>query len=338
MAPSWPTRSAIATTARSGSWRRRSRWSRVLSSTTGPAYSSCPFNTIYQLIAEAETQQAEVTDRVLLIPDLLGYLLTGVQSAEITNASTTQLLDLRTGRWALDLARRVGIPPAWLPPLRGPGELLGHVRRSVLADAGIAGPVPLFTVASHDTASAVVATPAADERFAYISCGTWSLVGVKLDCPVVTNDSLRLNFTNEVGIDGSVHFLRNVMGLWLLQECIKAWQMAGFRVDLESLIRDAAAEPPLRRSSIQTTRSSSRRATCRPGSPRSVGLPGNLSRTRRRRWSGRSSRVCPWRIGGRCVRRFRFPAGTSTRSISSAEVRGTSCCVSSQLMRALCRS
>ena len=99
-----------------------------------------PFNTIYQLIAEAETQQAEVTDRVLLIPDLLGYLLTGVQSAEITNASTTQLLDLRTGRWAIDLARRVGIPPAWLPPLRGPGELLGHVRRSVLADAGIAGP------------------------------------------------------------------------------------------------------------------------------------------------------------------------------------------------------
>jgi rhamnulokinase len=205
-----------------------------------------PFNTIYQLMAEAETQQAEVTDRVLLIPDLLSYLLTGVQSADITNASTTQLLDARTGRWALDLARRVGIPPAWLPPLCGPGELLGHVRRAVLADAGIAGPVPLFTVASHDTASAVVATPAADERFAYISCGTWSLVGVELDCPVVSDESLRLNFTNEVGIDGSVHFLRNVMGLWLLQECIKAWQMAGFRVDLESLIRDAAAELPLR--------------------------------------------------------------------------------------------
>ncbi len=205
-----------------------------------------PFNTIYQLMAEAGSQQAEVTDRVLLMPDLLGHLLTGVQSAEITNASTTQLLDARTGQWATDLARRLGIPPAWLPPLRRPGEPLGHVRRSLLADAGVAGPVPLFTVASHDTASAVVATPAADERFAYISCGTWSLVGVELERPVVTNDSLRLNFTNEVGVDGSVRFLRNVMGLWLLQECIKAWQAAGLRVDLESLIRGAAAEPPLR--------------------------------------------------------------------------------------------
>ena len=213
-----------------------------------------PFNTIYQLMAEAGTQQAEVTHRVLLMPDLLGHLLTGVQSAEITNASTTQLLDVRTGQWATDLARRVGIPPAWLPPLRRPGELLGYVHGSVLADAGLAGPVPLFTVASHDTASAVVATPTADERFAYISCGTWSLVGVELERPVVTDDSLRLNFTNEVGVDGSVRFLRNVMGLWLLQECIKAWQGAGLRADLESLICGAAAESPLQTvSSIPTT-------------------------------------------------------------------------------------
>ena len=205
-----------------------------------------PFNTIYQLMAESGTPQAEMTDRVLLMPDLLGHRLTGVQSAEITNASTTQLLDATSGQWATDLASRAGIPPAWLPPLRPPGELLGHIRPSVLADAGLAGPVPLFTVASHDTASAVVATPATDERFAYISCGTWSLVGLELDRAMVTGDSLRLNFTNEMGVDGSVRFLRNVMGLWLLQECIKAWQVAGLRVDLESVLRRAAAEPPLR--------------------------------------------------------------------------------------------
>ena len=227
-----------------------------------------PFNTIYQLMAEAGTQQAETTDRVLLMPDLLGHQLTGVQSAEITNASTTQLLDARTGQWATDLARRASIPPTWLPPLRRPGELLGHVRRSVLADAGLAGPVPLFTVASHDTASAVVATPATDERFAYISCGTWSLVGVELERPVVTNDSLRLNFSNEVGVDGSVRFLRNVMGLWLLQECVSAWQVAGLRVDLQSLVRRAAAEPPLR-------------AVFDPDNPEFLtpgGMPGRIAR------------------------------------------------------------
>jgi rhamnulokinase len=204
------------------------------------------FNTIYQLMAEAGSQQGEVTDRVLLMPDLLGYLLTGVQFAEITNASTTQLLDARSGEWATDLAKQVSIPPGWFPPLRRSGEWLGQVRPSVLAEAGLAGPVPLFTVASHDTASAVVATPASDERFAFISCGTWSLVGVELERPMITSDSLRLNFTNEVGVDGTIRFLRNVMGLWLLQECIRAWQGAGLKTDLESLVCGAAAEPPLR--------------------------------------------------------------------------------------------
>src|SRR5262249_2067359 len=153
---------------------------------------------------------------LLLIPDLLSYWLTGVAGAELTNASTTQLLDARTHQWASDLDAPVHL----LPVLRRPGENAGTLRQDVLDELGLGGPVPGTAVGSHDTASAVIGVPARDERFAYISCGTWSLVGVELDEPVLTEASRRANFTNEIGIDGTVRYLRNVMGLWLLQECL----------------------------------------------------------------------------------------------------------------------
>ncbi|HEV2782780.1 MAG TPA: rhamnulokinase family protein [Actinophytocola sp.] len=196
-----------------------------------------PFNTIFQLVAARDTAQLAAAKTLLLIPDLIAYWLTGEIGAERTNASTTQLLDVHTGGWTTDLAAWLDIPAGILPPIREPGSLIGPLD----ADLGL-GPVPVTAVGSHDTASAVVAVPADGERFAYISCGTWSLVGVELDHPVLTEDSRAANFTNESGVDGRIRFLRNVMGLWLLQECLRAWGDP----DLDELLRRAAEVPPFR--------------------------------------------------------------------------------------------
>ncbi len=211
--------------------------------TTGVQF--LPFNTSFQLAAAAGTAQLEQAATLLLIPDLIAYWLTGVLGAELTNASTTQLLDARTGGWATGLIRRLGIRPELFAPLRRPGEPAGSLRAEVCAAAGLAAPVPLTTVGSHDTASAVVGVPAANERFGYVSCGTWSLVGVELDRPVLTEASRAANFTNEIGIDGTVRYLRNVMGLWLLQESIRTWQAAGLPSTLDDLLPDAARLPAL---------------------------------------------------------------------------------------------
>jgi sugar (pentulose or hexulose) kinase len=193
-----------------------------------------PFNTIYQLVAAAATPQMQAARQLLLIPDLLAYWLTGVTGAEITNASTTQLLDIGSGRWAGELMSALGIRPTLFPQLRTPGTLIGPVR----PDLGLGTP-DVIAVGSHDTASAVVGVPAAGPDFAYISCGTWSLVGVELDAPVLSEASRRANFTNEGGVDGTVRYLRNVMGLWPLQECLREWGSP----DLPALLRGAAAVP-----------------------------------------------------------------------------------------------
>ncbi|MET9633312.1 rhamnulokinase family protein [Lentzea sp. NPDC006480] len=166
-----------------------------------------PFNTMFQLMAEPLLPQAS---QLLLIPDLLSYWLTGERGAEYTNATTTGLIDVRTGRWSPELTR--DLPTNLLPDLRHPGD-----------PAGTYNGVPVIAVGSHDTASAVVAVPAENDRFAYISCGTWSLVGVELETPVLTPESQAANFTNEGGVDGTIRYLRNVMGLWLLQECLRCW-------------------------------------------------------------------------------------------------------------------
>ncbi|OJF12212.1 carbohydrate kinase [Couchioplanes caeruleus subsp. caeruleus] len=192
-----------------------------------------PFNTIYQLVAAAGTPQLEAARHLLLIPDLIAYWLTGEQCAEATNASTTQLLDARSGTWASGLMDELGIRPALFPGLRMPGEVIGRT----LPTAGL-GETDVIAVGSHDTASAVVGVPGAG-HFAYISCGTWSLVGVELEAPVLTEASRLANFTNEGGVDGTVRYLRNVMGLWPLQECLRDWG----RPDLPALLRAAAAAP-----------------------------------------------------------------------------------------------
>ncbi|MFE7646947.1 rhamnulokinase [Streptomyces phaeoluteigriseus] len=219
-------------------------WGRVpaaeLYAATGLQYA--PFNTLYQLTAARESRQLAFARRLLLVPDLLSYWLTGEQGTELTNASTTQLIDPRTRHWSYDLAARLDIDLGLFPPLRRPGDAAGMLRPAVLEETGLTGPVPVTAVASHDTASAVAAVPATGERFAYICTGTWSLAGLELDAPVLTEDSRAANFTNELGLDGTVRYLRNIMGLWLLQECVRAWGDP----ELGGLLRDAAAVPALR--------------------------------------------------------------------------------------------
>ncbi|MEV5856716.1 rhamnulokinase [Streptomyces anulatus] len=202
-----------------------------------------PFNTLYQLVAAQQTAQASIASRLLLIPDLITYWLTGEQGTEVTNASTTQLLDARTGTWAEDIARPLGIDLTLFAPLRAPGDKAGILLPDVLQQLNWQRQVPVTTVASHDTASAVAAVPASrKDHFAYICTGTWSLVGLELSSPVLTEASRLANFTNEAGIGGTVRYLRNVMGLWLLQECMRDWGDD----DVVGLLREAASVKGLR--------------------------------------------------------------------------------------------
>ncbi|MGH3392452.1 MAG: rhamnulokinase [Actinomadura sp.] len=199
-----------------------------------------PFNTIYQLVAAGRAEQLDQAETLLLIPDLIAYWLTGELGAEITNASTTGLLDVRTREWAHHIAAQLDLPQRLFPPLRHPGDPAGTLRPDVAAETGMPATTPVTTVASHDTASAVAAVPATGDRFGYISCGTWSLVGVELPDPILSTESRTANFTNEAGIDGTVRYLRNVMGLWLLQESLRAWDSP----DLPALLAEAARVPP----------------------------------------------------------------------------------------------
>ena len=194
-----------------------------------------PFNTIYQLAATPMLGHART---MLLIPDLLAYWLTGAAGAEITNASTTSLFDVRAQEWATGVIQKAGLPPRIFPPLRRPGDVIG----SLDGPNGPRSSLPLIAVGSHDTASAVAAVPAAARHYAYISSGTWSLAGLELDAPVLTQASQAANFSNETGIDGTTRYLRNVTGLWLLQESLRHWPGAS----LGSLLAEAARMPPLR--------------------------------------------------------------------------------------------
>ncbi|MEU5835955.1 rhamnulokinase family protein [Streptomyces diacarni] len=205
-----------------------------------------PFNTVYQLCAARRSAQWTVARQLLLIPDLLSYWLTGTRGTEVTNASTTQLIDPRTRDWSRPVAEALDLDVSLFPPLRHPGDPAGELLPGTVPVAERHGPVPVTAVGSHDTASAVVGVPAAGEDFAYIATGTWSLVGMELDTPILTEESRRANFTNELGVDGTVRYLRNTMGLWLLQECLREWEAGGSRQNLSELLGRAAKVPVLR--------------------------------------------------------------------------------------------
>jgi rhamnulokinase len=208
-----------------------------------------PFNTVYQLAAGARDQQQGRAERLLMIPDLLAHWLSGVPATELTNASTTGLLDVVAGDWspvvldALHVATGFDARPL-LAPVVPPASVLGPVRPGLGGELGLAG-AQVVTVGSHDTASAVAAVPMTGAA-AYISSGTWSLVGVELDAPVLSAASRAANFTNELGVAGTVRYLRNVAGLWLLQESLRTWRERGVDADLPALLAAAADAPALR--------------------------------------------------------------------------------------------
>jgi rhamnulokinase len=202
------------------------------------------FNTIFQLAVDQREGRLAGAGRILLIPDLLNAFLTGVEGTERTNASTTGLVGL-DGDWDAGLLRRIGVSPALLAPIHEPGARIGVLRPVVAAEMGTSAAVEVLAVASHDTASAVVGVPAEGPDVAYLSCGTWSLLGLELAHPVVSEEARRAGFTNEAGLNGTVRFLRNVMGLWLHQQSVRTWERTGGRVDLSALSAAAAAEPPL---------------------------------------------------------------------------------------------
>ena len=200
-----------------------------------------PFNTLYQLAAERESGCLDRADSLLLVPDLIAFQLTGAKLSERTNASTTGLVGVETGEWDDELIERLGLPASVFAPLVSPGESIGRLRSGVAAELGAAPGLEVVAVGSHDTASAVVAVPMRAESAAYISCGTWGLVGVELDHPVTTDAAREANFTNEGGVDGRVRFLHNVMGLWLLSESVRQWEREGETVELAELLAAAAS-------------------------------------------------------------------------------------------------
>ncbi|WP_167132613.1 rhamnulokinase [Paramicrobacterium chengjingii] len=200
-----------------------------------------PFNTLYQLAADRAAGYLHYSDSALLIPDLLAYWLTGNASAEVTNASTTGLLRVDGRGWNDKLIERLRLPRSILPSLVRPGETIGHISGTAASTTGLEG-VAVTAVGSHDTASAVVAVPMTGTDAAYISCGTWGLVGVELEHPVLSDAAREANFTNEGGVDGRVRFLHNVMGLWLLSESVRTWEAeSGEAIDLVALLGAAAA-------------------------------------------------------------------------------------------------
>ena len=202
-----------------------------------------PINTVFQLAAEADGPAAAGADRIALIPDLLNLWLTGNLANELTAASTTGLLDAASGAWSHDLVQRLGLP---VRPFKGglvaPGFPVGRVLAGHEA-AGTATNVPVHAVAGHDTASAFAATPLEGPGSAVLSSGTWSLLGVELLEPKVSPQAEQANLTNERGVGGTYRLLRNVMGLWLVQECRRAWARAGRQQDLTALI-DLARRAP----------------------------------------------------------------------------------------------
>ncbi len=202
-------------------------------------------NTLYQLYAmrRAASRALACARTLLMTPDLFNYWLTGVAKSELTIASTSQFYNPRLGRWAVELFDRLYLPKTILPEVVQPGTRLGPLLREIAEASGL-GAVPVYATGCHDTASAVAAVPASGDSWCYISSGTWSLMGVELDAPLIDVQSLALNLTNEMGAGGKTRLLKNIAGLWPLQECRRAWTLAGKQYSYEELAGLAAPARP----------------------------------------------------------------------------------------------
>ena len=199
-------------------------------------------NTLYQLAAETPERLAQA-DRLLLIGDGVNYLLSGVAKTEQSIASTTQLYNPRNQAWSTKLIRALDIPDKLFGPIVPSGTLLGPLRRELAEGAGIAA-TEVIATCSHDTGAAVAAVPASGKNWAYVSSGTWSLMGVELAEPVITDDCRKFNFTNEIGYGGTIRLLKNISGLWMVQECRRDWAAQGEDYDYATLTQLAAESSP----------------------------------------------------------------------------------------------
>ncbi|CAM4242097.1 rhamnulokinase [Paenibacillus endophyticus] len=204
-----------------------------------------PFNTIYQLAAlkKADSPLLRDAKHFLMIPDLLRYFLTGEMYNEFSNATTTQLYNPLTESWDAELIQAIGLSPDLFGSVVQPGAHMGSLRTSLCEELGIES-VPVYAAAEHDTGSAVVAVPSLDRSFAYLSCGTWSLMGTEVNAPVINELAQQLNFTNEGGAYGTFRLLKNIMGLWVLQECRRAWERAGISYTFPELVKLADESEP----------------------------------------------------------------------------------------------
>ena len=205
------------------------------------------FNSLYQLYAAKceNFSPLKAAKDILFMPDALSYLLTGEKVCEYTIASTSQLLNPATKRFESGLFEAIGLSSSIVRPVCMPGTIIGNLTKSVAKECGLPE-IPVIAVAGHDTASAVAAVPAENKNFAYLSSGTWSLMGIEVQEPIITDETYQLNFTNEGGVEGTTRFLKNITGMWLLEQCRKEWEAAGHKYtysEMEELSGSAAGFP-----------------------------------------------------------------------------------------------
>lgn len=210
--------------------------------------SGCQFlqiNTLYQLLSMVvhKSPLLEVAETFLMMPDLFNFWLTGQKVCEFTDATTTQFYDPRRNSWSEEICTALGVPTEILPEVVQPGTQLGTLLPSVATETGLAV-VPVIAPACHDTGSAVAAVPAQGDDWAYISSGTWSLMGIEVPAPIITDQALDLNFTNEGGVENTFRFLKNIMGLWLVQECRRTWAQAGEEMSYAQITQLAEKAKP----------------------------------------------------------------------------------------------
>lgn len=206
------------------------------------------FNTAFQLLSIVR-ERPEIFDRVdkiLLTPDLFGYFLTGDKHAEFSIASTTQLMDAYTGKWSKEVLDALGIPERILPEIIPCGTKAGKVLPAIREELGLENDIDVIAVAGHDTQSAMVSVPTQEKDFIFMSCGTWSLFGTELDKPLINETSSKLDITNESGYGGRISFLKNIIGLWMIQESRRQWIREGKEYSFGELEKMAQAAKPLR--------------------------------------------------------------------------------------------
>jgi len=205
------------------------------------------FNSIFQLFSMVKDQSSllEITDSILFMPDALNYLFSGVKKSEFTIASTSQMIIPGTCQWNLELLEKAGIPVHILNEIILPGTILGPIQGEIIKETGSKS-IPVIAVAAHDTGSAIVAVPCAEKNFVYLSSGTWSIMGIESLHPIISEQTRQLNFTNEGGVEGTTRFLKNIMGMWLIQEVQRIWEEEGFKYTWTEMVEMARKSEPFK--------------------------------------------------------------------------------------------